>query len=176
MDSRFIYVRNLLETLRRRELDAMGEKLAAETGIAVPESGERRVRGRRLSAAPYACLRPLRYDRRWARIPARALVTIARTQSRQARCRRRPFRWRHRLELWSETGNRLVSGATLSRAVDSGLQDSSARTSPLPTSSPLAVRRTTTESRPLTSRSDLLSRAFRGSLESARANRRGRAE
>ena len=27
------YVRNLLETLRRRELDAMGEKLAAETGM-----------------------------------------------------------------------------------------------------------------------------------------------
>jgi hypothetical protein len=36
---RVVYARNLIETLRRRELDAVGDKLAAETGLPFNRAG-----------------------------------------------------------------------------------------------------------------------------------------
>jgi hypothetical protein len=71
---RVTFTRNLIDTLRRREVEALGEKLAAETGRPFNRAGQRRVCRRHLSPALRARLRPLRHDRRRPRLPARALV------------------------------------------------------------------------------------------------------
>lgn len=69
-----IYSRNMLDTLRRRELDSIGKKLAAETGLPFQKaaSGE-------YVAVIYRqrLVRPLCHDRRWAWLPARALDAVA---------------------------------------------------------------------------------------------------
>ena len=95
---RIILQRDLLNTLRRRELDAVGEKLSAETGLPhVTGRGGRACR-RHLSPASDALLRPLRHDRQRAWLPAGALVTRDRAEARPARRGRRPGRRRHRVE------------------------------------------------------------------------------
>ena len=67
-----IYTRNLLDTLRRRELDSIGEKLTAETGMPFRKSASGEyVAGRPLSPAPLARVWSLRHDRRWLGLPDR---------------------------------------------------------------------------------------------------------
>ena len=52
-------------------------KLAAETGLAVSPVRRRRARRRRLSPARHARVRPVRHDRRWSRLSARAVAAGA---------------------------------------------------------------------------------------------------
>jgi Protein of unknown function (DUF3363) len=60
---RIIMQRDLLNTLRRRELDAVGAKTLSQDGIAAHEGRDRRPCERHLSSTPDARLRPLRHDR-----------------------------------------------------------------------------------------------------------------
>ena len=78
-------------------------------GNTLPEGRERRLHRRCLSSASRAVVRPLRQDRRRARLPPRALVALIGTKSRQARLRSRTCRRRGRLELRPQAGSRLVS-------------------------------------------------------------------
>ena len=60
---RAVFARDLLATLRRRELEDAAAKLSAETGSRLPARGRRRARFGRLSAAGDARFRPFRDDR-----------------------------------------------------------------------------------------------------------------
>ena len=60
---RVIFARDLLTTLRRRDLAATAANLSADTGLAHRPFAERRPRLRRLSPARYAVIRPVRNDR-----------------------------------------------------------------------------------------------------------------
>jgi hypothetical protein len=77
---RTVFERGLIDTLRRRELDAVGAKIAGETGL--PADASRREDRRRRSPAARARLRPLRHDRRRPRLPPRALGKRPRTAAR----------------------------------------------------------------------------------------------
>jgi Protein of unknown function (DUF3363) len=66
---RAAFTRDLIKTLRRRELDAAAAKLADETGLGTDRPEYYR---RDLSAAGGARVRPLRHDRRWTWLPVGA--------------------------------------------------------------------------------------------------------
>ena len=106
---RIVFARNLLATLRERELDALGQKLAAETGATFQKAAARRICRRHLPAAFRARLRPLRHDRRRARLQAGALDAIRREAHRSAHLRRRPRQWRRGLVLRTQAGARPMS-------------------------------------------------------------------
>ena len=60
---RVVFARDLLATLRRRELEDAAAKLSTETGLAYQPAAEGEHVSGRLSAAGDARLRPLRHDR-----------------------------------------------------------------------------------------------------------------
>ena len=68
--------RNLTDTLRNRELDTVGRRLAEETGLAHVSAEFRRVGFGSLSPKAVACLRPLRDDRQRPGLPSRPLDTV----------------------------------------------------------------------------------------------------
>ena len=79
---RVIFARDLLATLQRRELEETATKLAARFGAYLSTCWRGGAARRRLSRARDAGVRPLRHDRRWAGLPARAMATGAREGSR----------------------------------------------------------------------------------------------
>ena len=69
----------------------------------------RRARLGHLSPARHARVRPVRHDRRWARVPARALAAGAGAATRPPCQRRDHARRKRRLEFRAEAGNRALS-------------------------------------------------------------------
>ena len=70
---RVVFARDLLDTLRRRELDAAARSFGRDGARRPPFGGGRACR-RRLSSARHACIRPVCHDRRRAWLPTRALA------------------------------------------------------------------------------------------------------
>ena len=95
---------NLLDTLRQRELDAAGAKLAAETGTPFQKAASGDYIAGAYRQRLVLVVRPLRHDRRRARLPSRALVALIGTKSRPARLRSSHGRRRGRLELRPQAG------------------------------------------------------------------------
>ena len=60
---RIVFARNLLDTLRRRELDAIGEKLSAETGTPFQKAASGEYVAGAYRQRLMLVLRPLRHDR-----------------------------------------------------------------------------------------------------------------
>ena len=114
---RIILQRDLLSTLRRRELDGVGEKLSAETGSAACEGHGRRACRGHLSPAPDALLRSFRNDRQRARFPARALVARDRSQARPTHRRDRTRQRRHRMEPGAQARSGALIGVRPSRGL-----------------------------------------------------------
>ena len=105
---RVIFARDLLNTLRRRELDAATAKLSAETGLEPSPIRRRRARLGHLSPARHARLGAVRHDRRWSWFPARAVAAGAGAEVGSAGVRHvDPWR-RDRLELPAQARARPV--------------------------------------------------------------------
>ena len=79
---RVVFARDLLATLRRREIGGRRDEALGRDGARLPACWRGRARLRRLSPARDAGLRPVRHDRRRARLPARAVAPGAGEGSR----------------------------------------------------------------------------------------------
>ena len=120
--------RDLLNTLRRRELTPWARGRGRDRASAHEGRG-RRTRRRHLSPAPDARLRPLRHDRQWARLPARALVARAREEARPA-CRRRRAKDGGGIE-WSFGRKRGLGLLSPPKSIAQGMVGMSANQNPL---------------------------------------------
>ena len=106
---RVLFARDLLDTLRRRELNNAAGKIATETRLAYRPSAEGEHVAGYLPPADHAEFRPVRDDRRWPRLPARALASSPGTAARSPGLRRHAARRRSRLELWSKARARTLT-------------------------------------------------------------------
>ena len=96
---RVIFARDLIDTLRRRDLDGRFQTLSGDRPCVSSLRRGRACFGH-LSPAGHALIRPLRHDRRWSRVPARAMAAGAGAAARPAsgghdhagRCCRLEFR------------------------------------------------------------------------------------
>ena len=85
---RVIFGRDLLDTLRQRELDDAVARLSAETGLAHRPSAEGEQVAGVLSSAHHPRFGSVRHDRRWARISVGALATRFGAATRETSRRR----------------------------------------------------------------------------------------
>jgi hypothetical protein len=99
---RIVFARNLLNTLRDASWMRSAKSSPPRPALPFAQAADRRICRRLLSPALCTRLRPLRHDRRRPRLPARALVALARKADRPPRLRRRARRRRRRLGFRSE--------------------------------------------------------------------------
>ena len=106
---RIILQRDLLATLRRRELDAVGAKLSAETGLPHLQAAAGETCRRHLPSDADAHLRQVRHDRQRPGLPARPMVAIVGEAAWPACLRRGERRRRHRVGVWPQAGPWIVT-------------------------------------------------------------------
>jgi hypothetical protein len=98
MSRTITFSRDLVATLERQEVARVGNEMAAARGLTLRPRTARQLCRRHAPRLGPSCQRALRHDRRWPRLPTRALATDARQSHRPAHQRRRARRRRHRVE------------------------------------------------------------------------------